>query len=92
MDNLHNSLGAYVLIINILGFFTAGYDKLKAKYGKWRVPERRLFLLALMGGAIGVYTGMKVFHHKTKHRLFTVGIPVLIIINIIFAYFLLKHF
>lgn len=77
--------------LNIYGFFIVYCDKKKAIQHRWRVPERKFFLLALAGGAIGIFLGMKVFHHKTKHFLFTRGIPLLIVLNIIFFYLLLDN-
>ncbi len=62
----------YTLIINILLFFTMGFDKHCAVKGKWRVPESTLFILALLGGSIGGFISMKVFHHKTKKWYFYV--------------------
>ncbi|MGI6065554.1 MAG: DUF1294 domain-containing protein [Bacillota bacterium] len=81
----------YAITINTIGFFVIGFDKMKAKSHKWRVPERRIFLFALMGGALGIYSGMKLFRHKTKHRKFTVGIPLLIFINVFAYYLMLKY-
>ena len=74
----------YILLINIIGFVTFGIDKFKAKNNMWRISEFTLMLLALLGGGVGCFLGMRIFHHKTRHTLFTVGIPVLIAINIIF--------
>jgi uncharacterized membrane protein YsdA (DUF1294 family) len=62
------------------------YDKMKAKSGKWRVPEYKLFLVALIGGASGMYLAMRVFRHKTLHLKFSIGIPVIIIFNILIFY------
>lgn len=65
-------------------FLLMGWDKRRAKQrGKRRVPEKQLFLLAAVGGAIGVWAGMKTWRHKTQHRSFTVGIPYLIAVNIL---------
>lgn len=80
----------FLLTINILGFGLMGYDKLKARNGKWRIPEINLFLLSLLGGAAGVYAGMKVFRHKTKHISFTIGIPILFVINLIITYWIVR--
>ncbi len=78
----------YILVINALSFLTVGVDKLKAKRRKWRIPESRFFIFGLLGGASGVYLGMQLFRHKTQHRKFTIGIPVLIILNVICLYYL----
>lgn len=77
---------AFVITINIVGFVLMGYDKHKARTGKWRIPELNLFLIGSLGGAAGLYAGMKVFRHKTKHNSFTIGIPFLFGINLIIAY------
>lgn len=72
----------YILIINILTFIVYGIDKLKAKKGKWRIPESTLLLLAIIGGSIGAFLGMKVWHHKTMHKKFKYGIPLIIILQL----------
>ena len=71
----------YIVIINILTFIVYGIDKLKAKKGKWRIPESTLLLLAIIGGSIGAFLGMKVWHHKTMHKKFKYGVPLIIIIQ-----------
>ncbi len=65
----------YGLIVNVIGFIVMGADKMKAKRKSRRVPEKRLFLWAFLGGAAGVWIAMQVWRHKTKHESFTVGIP-----------------
>lgn len=74
---------AYLLVINVVTFFVYGADKRKAKKDKWRVPERTLFLLAIIGGSIGALAGMYVFHHKTKHWYFKFGIPAILLLQIV---------
>lgn len=74
-------LGLWI-IWNIGAFFLMGADKRKARHGKRRIPEARLFLTALVGGAAGIYLGMKVFRHKTRHRSFRFGIPPLIFLHV----------
>lgn len=70
-----------IIALNIFGFLIMGYDKGLAKFHGRRIPERILFLIAAVGGAVGVYGGMKLFHHKTKHPTFVYGIPLLIGLN-----------
>ncbi len=72
----------YFLIVNVIGFFLMGIDKLRAKKQVWRVPEKTLFLLALIGGSIGTNAGMYVFRHKTKHWYFVVGMPIILIAQV----------
>ena len=72
----------YLLVINIATFFTYGIDKLKAKKKLWRIRESSLLMLAVLGGSIGAWLGMKVWHHKTQHKMFTYGIPAIIIIQL----------
>ena len=73
----------YLIIINTIGFFAMFLDKQKAKRGKWRIPEKTLFLLALIGGSLGTTLGMNAFRHKTKHWYFKFGMPLILIIQVI---------
>ena len=73
----------YLGIINLIGFFAMFLDKRKAKRNKWRIPEKTLFLLAIIGGSLGTTFGMHVFRHKTKHWYFKFGMPMILIIQII---------
>lgn len=78
----------YLLVVNILGFFAMGIDKHKAKMGNWRIPENTLFGFCFLGGGIGTIAGMYTFRHKTKKKKFTVGMPLVLILEIlIFIYF-----
>ncbi len=77
----------YLLIINILGFLVMGIDKHKAKMGNRRIPENSLFMFTILGGGVGTIAGMYVFHHKTKKLKFTIGMPLILILEIlIFIY------
>ena len=73
----------YLGIINLIGFFSMFLDKQKAKRGKWRIPEKTLFLLAAIGGSLGTTLGMHVFRHKTKHWYFKFGMPMILIIQFV---------
>ena len=73
----------YIVGVNILTFFVYGIDKWRAKKGKWRISEATLLLLAVIGGSIGAWLGIKVWHHKTMHKKFKYGIPAILIIQII---------
>jgi len=71
--------------MNVVGFFIMGIDKKKAEKHAWRIPEKTLFLVSLIGGSIGTLLGMYVFRHKTKHWYFVIGMPLILIIHIILA-------
>lgn len=73
----------YLVIVNIIAFIAYGVDKQKARRGRWRISENTLLLLAVLGGSIGAIWGMKAFHHKTKKATFSVGLPVILISQII---------
>lgn len=75
----------WLAVINLLTFIVYGADKRRARKGKWRVPEKTLFLLPLLGGSIGALLGMRVFHHKTKHWYFAWGIPAILLAQIALA-------
>ena len=86
---LHIAL-IYLVIINVVTFFMYGIDKWKAKKSKWRIRETALLGLAVLGGSIGAWLGMKVWHHKTLHKKFRYGVPAIIIIHLlIIGYFTL---
>ena len=82
INTLHSCLAYYLLGINAVTFIVYGIDKYKAKKAKWRIPEATLLLLAVLGGSIGAWMGMKVWHHKTKHKKFKYGIPAILLIQI----------
>lgn len=91
MTELTKYLIIYLAAINLLSFALFGIDKSKAKRGKWRIPEKSLFITAILGGSIGALLGMRTFRHKTKHKSFTIGIPTILILQIaIAAYFILR--
>ena len=82
INTLHSCLAYYLLGINAVTFIVYGIDKYKAKKARWRIPEATLLLLAVLGGSIGAWMGMKVWHHKTKHKKFKYGIPAILLIQI----------
>ncbi len=82
----------YALLINSLAFIVIGYDKKQARRGGWRVPEKRMLLLAGIGGAVGVYWGMLHFRHKTRHGFLLNSVRVFIFVNLITFYFLVRAF
>lgn len=75
-------LGCYLLILNIFTFILFGVDKYRAKKDLWRIPESRLFLCAILGGSIGAELGIHLFHHKTRHLRFTLGIPAILFLQL----------
>lgn len=79
----------YFMLINIVTFVVYGLDKYKARHQQWRIPEKTLLLLAGVGGAIGAYSGMLTFRHKTKHRQFNILVPLFALIWIVVAYYVL---
>ena len=88
---LHIAL-IYLAVINVVTFFMYGVDKWKAKRSKWRIPEATLLLLAVLGGSIGAWLGMKTWHHKTLHKKFRYGVPIIIIVQIaLIGYFLYEQ-
>ncbi|MEG1481217.1 DUF1294 domain-containing protein [Clostridium sp.] len=80
---MRNIFLSYLLVINIVGFISMFIDKEKAKRHKWRIPENTLMFIALIGGSVGSILGMEVFRHKTKHMKFKLGLPVILIVQII---------
>ncbi len=90
MVDFYSLLAIYLVIINILSLLMFGYDKLKAKRNGWRIPESRFLVLGLLGGAVGIYIGMRLFRHKTQHTLFVLGIPLLMVLNLVVIYYLIR--
>lgn len=81
-------LAVWLVVINLLTFLVFGWDKWKAKYKEKhqsarRVPEKTLFLLSAAGGSAGALLGMRVWHHKTLHRSFRIGIPLILLLQIL---------
>ena len=81
----------YLMGINAIAFVIYGIDKFKAKKGKWRIPESTLLLLAIIGGSIGAWFGIKVWHHKTLHKKFKYGIPLIVIAQIAIAVYIFRE-
>ena len=81
----------YIIIINIISFFIMLYDKRQAIYHNFRISEKTIFIVSLLLGGISTYVGMYVFRHKTKHLKFTIGIPIVIILNIISVFYIFNY-
>ncbi|MCC2928164.1 MULTISPECIES: DUF1294 domain-containing protein [Bacillus] len=74
-------IAVYLVLINLCGFWVMGADKRRAQHHKWRISEDRLWLIAIVFGALGVWLGMQTFRHKTKHTSFQYGVPFLLVIE-----------
>ena len=80
---MENTLLYYLIGINIVTFLVYGIDKWKAKQGSWRILEAALLILAIIGGSIGALLGMKVWRHKTQHKKFKYGLPLILLAQIL---------
>ncbi|MBE5940387.1 MAG: DUF1294 domain-containing protein [Lachnospiraceae bacterium] len=85
-------LAVYLIIINLVAFVLMFVDKAKAAKGKWRIPEKTLFLPVLLGGGIGGVAGMQIFRHKTKHWYFAIGFPAILVVEYILLAFVIFKF
>ena len=80
---------AYFITVNVLGLVLFGIDKWKAKHDKWRISEATLLSVTAIGGSIGAWVGMKVWHHKTMHKKFKYGIPLVMVLQLALLLFTL---
>ena len=76
------TLWGYLILINLIAFALYGIDKRRAKQGAWRISEYTLLLVALLGGSLGALLGMRYFHHKTRHRKFRYGVPLILLLQL----------
>ena len=83
MEDIWLIILIYLAAVNLFGLIIMGVDKSRAKRRKWRIPEATLFLVAIIGGSIGSILGMYLFRHKTKHWYFVVGMPVILVLQLI---------
>ena len=81
----------YLAVINLIGIFLCIKDKYAAKKKKWRVKENTFITLSLFGGSLGIYLCMKVIRHKTKHKKFMIGIPLIMVLQVIFIIITILH-
>lgn len=79
----------YLLVINAIGFLLMGEDKRRAKKHLWRISEKTLFLCSILGGSIGTWAGMYAFRHKTRHWYFVVGMPLILVVQIVLSVLLI---
>ncbi len=82
---IEKTAAGYLLLMNLLAFSVFGIDKRKAVRNRWRIPERTLLLTAALGGSIGALAGMHVFHHKTRKNKFRIGVPAILMLQIVIA-------
>lgn len=82
-------ISGILLTLNLLTFIIYGIDKFKAKKAKWRIPESTLLLLAVIGGSIGAWLGLQVWRHKTQHKKFYIGIPMILTLQVIATIYIL---
>lgn len=80
----------WLCIMSLISMLAMGIDKLKARRGARRIPEARLFLLALLGGGVGGWLGMYAFRHKTKHMKFVIGFPIIAAVQVLAALYLFR--
>lgn len=73
----------YLLVLNGIGFMIMGIDKQKARKKRWRIPEKTFFIVSLLGGSAGTWAGMYAFRHKTRHWYFVIGIPLILLLQIV---------
>ena len=81
-DILLYLLWVYLGIVNVAGFILPAVDKRRAKKDRWRIRESTLFLISALGGSVAMYISMRLFHHKTKHKRFMIGLPVIIVLQL----------
>lgn len=89
---MRKPLLVWILAWTLIAFVLMGADKWKARHDRWRIPEKTLFLSALLGGSVGALAGMALFRHKTRHLSFTLGMPLILVLQIALAVFLQIRF
>lgn len=82
-DSFIMAAGIYLLAVNFAGFILMGADKRRARHGRWRISEKTFFIVSLLFGSLGTWAGMYAFRHKTKHLKFVIGIPVILVLQIL---------
>lgn len=81
----------YLLIINLTGFLIMFIDKSRAIHKEWRIPEKTLIGISIIGGSVGMILGMSAFKHKTKHNKFIIGVPFILTLQIMLIILYLKY-
>lgn len=82
-QNIRYVILVYLAVVSVITFFVYGVDKWRARRAQWRISEATLLGLAVIGGSIGAWLGMRVFHHKTLHKKFRYGIPLILMAQIV---------
>lgn len=85
MDITQGLVGCCLTVVNVVAFIVYGIDKYRARNGKWRIPEATLLMLAVVGGSVGAWLGMKAWHHKIRHRKFRYGVPAILLLQLVAA-------
>ena len=84
-------IGWYIAVSNIIAFLAYGIDKQRARRHRWRIPEEALLGLAVIGGSVGALLGMRFFHHKTKKAKFVIGVPLILIVQMVILLFIINR-
>ena len=87
---MQKGLLIYLIVMNLIGLAVMAMDKSKARHHAWRIPEKILFLVSILGGSVGTWAGMYLFHHKTKHWYFRWGFALLTAAQLAAMYFILR--
>lgn len=86
-----SALVGWLVLTNALGLILMASDKSRARRQAWRIPEKTFFILALLGGSLGCWIGMYLFHHKTRHWYFVIGMPLILAAQILLAWWVQTH-
>ena len=87
---MQKGLWIYLIVMNLIGLAVMAMDKSKARHHVWRIPEKTLFLVSILGGSVGTWAGMYLFHHKTKHWYFVTGMPLILVCQAALAIYLVR--
>ena len=87
---MQKGLLIYLIVMNLIGLAVMAMDKSKARHHAWRIPEKTLFLVSILGGSVGTWAGMYLFHHKTKHWYFVAGMPLILVCQAALAIYLMR--
>ena len=89
---MQKGLLIYLIVMNLIGLAVMAMDKSKARHHAWRILEKTLFLVSILGGSVGTWAGMYLFHHKTKHWYFVKGMPLIFFIHVVIACVIYRNF